>query len=351
VTPRRAARAVELVVVVYAAACVRPIAILTPSHALACPAPAAGSRRLETGAFLGDSARTGPAMQRAIGAYRERAGAAPRLVKLYASLADRLDPGWGVGAAVRAAIGSGAMPILTLEPTWPGHPADLLASIARGDANAPLRTWADELRRVIGRDTIVIELAPEMNARFGAPWQPSGQSPGGDSAPGGEYTAAWRHIVEVFRASGIDRARWLWSPSAGNPYTHRESGGTHWNWMDRYYPGDDVVDLVGLHAFNDPESQRAWVPFVELVDGDAADRAVATLVAMHPRKPIVLSELATSELAGNPGAKAAWIRDAFAAIRACPSFVVVVWFATEKERDWRIDSSPEALRAYRSAIR
>jgi hypothetical protein len=347
---RRSPRTVTLAVLGVAAACAKPITVLAPSHALACPASTV-RLPLRTGAFLGDSARSGPAMQRAIVAYRERAGAPPGFVKLYTSLEDRLDPASGVGAALRAVVAAGAMPVLTVEPTWRSRPPNLLAAIAHGDANGLIRAWADALRRTIGRDTIIIELAPEMNGRFGAPWQPSGRSVALDSVVWRDYAAAWRRIVEVVRAAGNDGVRWLWSPSAGNPYTHRETGGTHWNWMDRYYPGDDVVDYVGLHAFNDPESQRAWVPFVELADGDAADRSLSALVARHARKPIVLSELATSELPGDPQAKAAWIRDAFSAMRGCSSIAGVVWFDAKKERDWRIDSSPAALVAFRAAIR
>src|SRR5262249_24101206 len=163
------------------------------------------------------------------------------------SFDDRLDSRSGVGAAMIAAIRAGATPVLTLEPTWRGHPANLVESIARGDANQRLDAWGTQLRRVEAGASIIIEPAPEMNARFGAPWQPSGRSIETDTVEWRAYAAMWRRIVEAVRAAGNVDARWLWSPSAGNPYTHRATGGSHWDWMDRYYPGDDVVDFVGLH--------------------------------------------------------------------------------------------------------
>jgi beta-mannanase len=234
--------------------------------------------------------------------------------------------------------------MITLEPTWRGHPRDVLARIARGELDSLVRARARELRQLT-RDSVIIEFAPEMNARFGAPWQAEG-----DTAMAYGYRAAWRRVVAVSRDAGLESARWLWSPSAGNPYTNQPTGGTHWNWMDRYYPGDDVVDYVGVHAFNDAESQRAWVPFVELVDGDAADRAISMLVQMHPRKPIILSELASSELPGKPGAKGAWITAAFDAMNRCAPIAAVVWFDADKERDWRVSSSAQSLAAFRAAV-
>jgi hypothetical protein len=277
-------------------------------------------------------------MRRAFRSYSNAVGRMPYFVKVFRALDEPFE------GSIQAIVDVGATPMITLEPTWRGHPREVLPRIARGEADSLLRARIGELRQLT-RDSVIIELAPEMNARFGAPWQAAG-----DSNVAHDYRAAWRRIVAVAREAGLTNARWVWSPSAGNPYTNRPTGGTHWNWMDRYYPGDDVVDYVGLHAFNDAVSQRAWVPFVELVDGDAADRALSTLIAMHPRKPIILGEMASSELPGKPGAKAAWIAAAFDALSQCAPIAAVVWFDANKERDWRVNSSAESLAAYRAAL-
>lgn len=65
-------------------------------------------------------------------------------------------------------------------------------------------------------------------------------------------------------------------------------------------------------------------------------------------KPIVLAETATTELGGS---KAQWITDAFAMIPTrFPRIVGVTWFNLNKETDWRVQSSPGSLQAFKAAI-
>jgi endoglucanase len=64
------------------------------------------------------------------------------------------------------------------------------------------------------------------------------------------------------------------------------------------------------------------------------------------RKPVIIGEMASSEVGGN---KAAWITSAY--LRELPArfprLVAVVWFDEDKETDWRVNSSASALAAYR----
>jgi hypothetical protein len=61
----------------------------------------------------------------------------------------------------------------------------------------------------------------------------------------------------------------------------------------------------------------------------------------------MIAEIGCAEAGGN---KATWIQEAFRALSEIYRRVeVVVWFNINKECDWRIDSSPEALNAFRKA--
>src|SRR5205823_11742124 len=133
-------------------------------------------------------------------AYTSRAGSGrgPAVVKVYGSLGESLDAGSRAGSSIRAIAAAGHVPMLTIEPTWYGDTRDLLARIARGDADSLICARAAELRTVLPSGSI-IELAPEMNARFGAPWQPRGDSVGRDSLIVHDYIAAWRRIVRLAR--------------------------------------------------------------------------------------------------------------------------------------------------------
>jgi beta-mannanase len=110
----------------------------------------------------------------------------------------------------------------------------------------------------------------------------------------------------------------------------------------RYYPGDHFVDWVGMDGYNWGTTRpwSRWQRFGEIFGPIYPDYAA--------RKPTMICEIASAERGGD---KAAWIRNMgaelagrFARIRS------VVWFDANKETDWRIDSSPASLAAFRSIV-
>lgn len=301
------------------------------------------------GVFFGDAVDSPQRMRAALEGYARRYGAPPAMVKTFHSLQDDFSATGAAGGMLRVLLTEpGVTPLLSLEPTWHGSPTTgLLELIASGGADARLRRIARDLAAA-GPQPVLIELGAEMNARFGAPWQ--ARRNGRESAPEA-FGRAWRHVVQLMRAEGADNVRWVFAPSAGNPYTHHPTGPTHWAWYGHWYPGDHYVDYLGLHAFNHAREQRAWVPFVELVTGDAADHMLDDMVARFPGRRVILGEMATSEHPHRPEAKALWIEDAYRRMRACPAIAAVVWFDMDKETDWHVDSSPRAAAAYMTAVR
>ena len=62
----------------------------------------------------------------------------------------------------------------------------------------------------------------------------------------------------------------------------------------------------------------------------------------------MICEIASAERGGD---KAAWIAEMDAQLRGRFSKVrAVVWFDTNKETDWRVDSSAASLRAFRKIL-
>jgi Glycosyl hydrolase family 26 len=151
-----------------------------------------------------------------------------------------------------------------------------------------------------------------------------------------EFVAAWRRVVSVVRAAGATNVRWVWCPLAlDRPRTAAE------NWR-RYYPGDRFVDRVGMDGYNWGRTRAwsRWQAFAEIFAPLYSDYA--------RRKPMMICEVGSAERGGD---KAAWIRDMgaklagpFAGVRA------VVWFDASKETDWRVDSSPASLAAFRAIV-
>jgi hypothetical protein len=321
---------------------------ITSSRVLHCEA----SDEPETfaaGVFFGDEVATAAQMRAAVGQYERRYGQSPGLVKTFASFADDFSAGGRAGQMLRTLLEiPGVAPMVSLEPTWHGSPSGgLLDLIASGRADGRIARVGRDLASM-GNGPILIELAAEMNASFAAPWQAAAN---GDQAAPPAFVRAWRHIVDVMRAAGAHNARWVFAPSAGNTYTHRHTGPQHWAWYGHWYAGDAYVDYLGLHAFNNAREQGAWVPFIELVTGDAADRMLNDMIDRFPGRRIILGELATSEHPGYAQAKARWIADAYTRMRRCPAIAGAVWFDMDKEADWRIDSSPTSSTAYEAMVR
>jgi hypothetical protein len=151
------------------------------------------------------------------------------------------------------------------------------------------------------------------------------------------YIRTWRslhHMVSKETGAGL---RWVWSPYAASfpPNAH--------NAMERYFPGEDVVDWLGLDGYNWGAAPQGagWQSFAQIFHA-----AYHTLAALSP-KPMMIAETACNEHGGD---KAAWIRQAFADVKtAYPRVRLLVWFDIDKECDWRMDSSPTTLSAFRQA--
>ena len=139
-------------------------------------------------------------------------------------------------------------------------------------------------------------------------------------------------LGEIFREEGATNVQCIWSPNVAY------SGSTPFGDL---YPGDAYVDWVGLDGYNGGRalSQR-WLSFSQIFMA-----SYETLAAMGS-KPMMITETASTELGGD---KAAWIRQGL--LNDIPSKFprvhAVIWFNENKETDWRVNSSPQSLAAYR----
>jgi beta-mannanase len=175
---------------------------------------------------------------------------------------------------------------------------------------------------------LLLRFAHEMNGEW-IPWR----------SPPESFRAAWRHVHAIFAAEGADNVRWVWSPYVPDPRAER---------FEAYYPGHDVVDWVALDGYNWGRS----LPGTRWQDFDAVFAApYDDLVALAPGKPVMLAEIGCAVEGGD---KAAWIREAFGSALPdrYPEVAAVVWFHDfpRGHADWRVDSSPSALEAWREVV-
>ena len=252
---------------------------------------------------------------------------------------------WGNGfenpdlAGIELAARNGYLPMLTWEP-WryhdsadAGKPEDQpdfsLYEILKGRCDAYIRRWAADLAAL--RNPILFRPMHEMNGN----WYPWCGTVNGNRPEA--YVETWRYIRSIFRAEGNDRLIWVWSP-----YAHSVPDEAS-NEMGLYYPGDGEVDWLGLDGYNwgDSRPWSRWQSFEEIFH-----KGYDCLVNLAPEKPIMIAETGCAEEGGDKGM---WIAEAAEnLIGRFPRIKAVVWFNTNKECDWRIDSSPASADAFRN---
>ena len=205
--------------------------------------------------------------------------------------------------------------------TW--VPKDGLGPILRGERDADILAYAEALGSLDYR--LLLRFGQEMNL------------PAMDSfGPPADFVAAWRRIRHSFDLIGTDNISWVWCPYVHERGTRR---------FEPYYPGDDVVDVVGLDGYNWGRRRwwHRWRSFHAVFGA-----SYAALRRLAPDKPIILAEIGCAETGGD---KAVWMRRAMLRDipERYPSVEAVVWFDHHRSDhpDWRIESSPAAIAAWR----
>jgi hypothetical protein len=304
------------------------------------------SRVFYAGAYLGDAVSKPESIAVAIRRFGTMTGKQPALVKTYHSLnCDFTSNGW-CGQVLRQVASTGATNYVALDLGWTRAPTGgVLDAINAGQADARITAVAQGIRSV--GSLVMLEPGWEMNGNWSFAWQ--GVLNGAGAGAPSKYVAAWKRIVNIFRAQGATNVRWVFNPNVGNSVTNTASGSSNWNWYANYYPGDTYVDYVGAHGFNGPSVWgTAWQDFTTMTDGAGADHMLSDLASRYPTKPIIIGEMATQE--GTAGQKAQWIADAYQKMLANPRVAGAVWFNANKETDWRIESSSSSLQAYQQAM-
>jgi hypothetical protein len=219
-----------------------------------------------------------------------------------------------------------------------------LQRIIAGVFDGQLRAWADDARAL--GVPLLLSFGAEVNDEWGswnARWNGAGQTDGyGDPTyPDGaeRYRDAFRHLVRVFRDEGAGNVAFVFHVDAVRP----DSG---WNSIDAYYPGDAYVDWLGISVYGTLDARVPATQFARRLDASGAYAELTTL----SKRPIAIAQLGTVESAG--GKKAAWIASALRTLRSGRYTRVraAVWWSMDGGASTRIDSTPEALEAFRAGI-
>jgi hypothetical protein len=218
-----------------------------------------------------------------------------------------------------------------LPSEYPGFPADTYpmvswrggdyVAINNGSFDAHLKANARALAKY-GKP-ILLRWAWEMNGD----WYTWGGPRQNRDIAG--FIAAWRRVHRVFRAEGAGQVSFVWGPN----WNSRPA--EPWNDLNNYYPGDDVVDWVGVSGY--PH------------DKEPAETLFGPMYRTYTaRKPMMLAEVAAIDHGGRT--KADWTTRLDRWVREHPAIAAMLWFDTDTHpwstENFRIDSSPEMLQAY-----
>jgi hypothetical protein len=234
-------------------------------------------------------------------------------------------------AELEAARSRGAVVLLTWEPwAWGGgtsQPAYSLDRITTGDFDPYLRQWGQALAN--WGHPVMLRFGHEMNGNW-YPWseQLNGNGPG-------DYVAAWRHVHDVLALTGAANVSWVWNPNV--PYWGSAP-------LDALYPGASYVDAVALDGYNWGTS-AAWSTWVS--PSQLFGQGLAELRGLAPGKQNLIGETSSAEQGGS---KADWASSLVGYLAAQGDVTALTWFHFNKETDWRINSSPAAADALRSAL-
>jgi hypothetical protein len=290
----------------YAALLVTAVTLLVSA---AVPSQAAASHKVLWGTFTHGA----PESHSVMNDFNAMVGRKAEIWHTYKNFDKTLFPYDTVGRSHEA----GGLPMITLEP-W----GRSLRGIARGDHDDYLKAGARQAVE-LGKP-ILLRFAHEMNGD----WYPWSVGKNGNTA--GDYIAAWRHVVRVFRNAGANNVKHVWAPNVGS--------------FANAWPGDEYVDYLGLDGYNFGAKYNSWESFEQVFDGSY--RSITRLSG----KPLIITEFGANQEGGD---KAAWVRHALAhsTLAKYPRIRALVHFNEDRDgTDWRVDSSGASLSAYRSAL-
>lgn len=195
-----------------------------------------------------------------------------------------------------------------------------LASVAAGGSDAYLRAYAGAV--VAFGHPVILSFGHEMNGT----WYSWGE---GHTSPA-TFVAAWRHVVQVFRAAGAANVTWLWTV---NSVDGASSSLLQW------WPGAAWVNWTGIDGYY----FRTTDTFGSVFGTTIAD------IRAFSSAPLLIAETAV----GTTTDRESQIDALFSGVRS-ERLAGLVWFDAAQHaglyhQDWRLEDDPAALAAFTAA--
>ncbi|WP_229716325.1 CBM96 family carbohydrate-binding protein [Mangrovihabitans endophyticus] len=213
------------------------------------------------------------------------------------------------------------------------------AKVARGDRDARIDAFAARVRASYPEKFfLVLHHEPENDvvARRGSGWEAS------------DYAAMYRHTVRRLRAKGVTNTITVMAYMGNEKWMSQ-------SWWRDLYPGDDVVDWIGLDSYVSAEKgYYHHGDFADLLDrrGRTGPAFYEWATIRHPGKPVMVAEWGVYHRVGRPADKAPGYASVLPELAKRPAIKAIVHFDTkhddEGDRDISIDSTRGNLAAFRT---
>jgi mannan endo-1,4-beta-mannosidase len=270
----------------------------------AVPPPSTAARSTAPMSYLGLYEPTSPQSYSGVDRFTRLIGYRPNIAVYYS--------GWWEPFQLhfaRAAREHRAIPMVQIEPRDVS-----LAAIASGEYNSYLRAYARVVRRF--GHPVILSFGHEMNADWYG-WGYRHTSPS-------VFIAAWRHIHNLFDATGTTNVIWLWTVNV--------VGGPQVSAVKAWWPGASYVTWIGVdgHYF------QPHIKFVDLFG------ATLGQVRRLSRSPVLIAEAGIAPYVG-----ISKIADLFSGAQS-HGVIGVVWFDVQGH-NMRVVNNPAAIAAFRAA--
>jgi mannan endo-1,4-beta-mannosidase len=288
----------------------RPVQPATVSGGTAASAaPATASPRIP---FVGVYEAGAPGTYAPVTTFATTIGREPNVVLYFSSWYEKFQ-----AAFAQKAYQHGASVDIDIDPY---HVS--VAAIAGGKYDAFLRSYAAAVKKFGHR--VIISFGHEPNGKWYS-WGYTHTRPA-------VWTAAWKHVVTVFRRAGATNVTWLW--------IIQQNGAGEGPIRD-WWPGGSYVNWVGIDGYYETPGQTFRSMFVPTL----------TAIRKFTAKPVFISETAVGQQAG----RAAKIPGLFTGLRA-RHLLGLLWFDKSQyqgvhHQAWRIEGHPAEAAAFRQALR
>jgi len=218
------------------------------------------------------------------------------------------------------------IPVISFEPA-PWHArqdTDGLRDIADGRWDKYFKQWG--LAAARWNKTVIFRFGFEMNGG----WFSWGQQPK-------KFKQAWRRIHRLFSQAAAANVKWMFSPNVA-----AANSGVLQDPLT-YYPGDDVVDIVGLDGYNFGDHYDRWHRWQSYEE--IFEPSLTQLSRLN--KPLFLSEIGCADDRRKPS----WIKDFLNRVAADQRIAAFIYYNYyPKARgypNWRLDSDGISLQIFR----